>query len=141
MKTKFYFLLLSAICLLCNSCGSDEPENVIQGSSIYTVEFFSSGEDYSVTATFSANGKLMIDTSTKEEFQTTVTFTGNKKFQTKEKVIVFGSGASLISKKAAQLQMIVKKDGVTVWDEKVSITPDPDNSKTLYENVAYVTGQ
>lgn len=141
MKTNFYFLLMLAFCLLCNSCGSNSKEDEFQDGSIYTVEFVSSGEEYSVTASFSANGKPMVDTSTQEEFQTTVDFIGNKTFQTKERVLVFGAGATLSSKKASQLQMTVKKDGAIVWEESVSINPEPDNSRTLYENVAYVTEQ
>ncbi|MDL2244456.1 hypothetical protein LJC54_03005 [Parabacteroides sp. OttesenSCG-928-J18] len=141
MRTKLSILLMLVVALLCNSCGSDDPEDILQDGSIYTVEFISSGEDYSVTASFSANGKPMIDTSTKKEFLTTVDFTGKKTFQTKEKVLIFGAGATLSSKKASQLQMTVKKDGVTVWTENVSINPEPENTRMLYENVAYVTGQ
>lgn len=143
MKTKFYSLLLSAVVLLCNSCGgSDDPDEILQGGSIYTVEFTASGENYSATANFvTVAGIPMIDVDTGTEFYTTLEFTGKKTYRTKAKTTAFAAGAVLSSKFTSILQMTVKKDGEIVWVETASIYPGPEDTQTIHKTVAYATSQ
>lgn len=149
MKTFDFILITLPVAMsmvFLYSCDSGpDPDLFDKDLGIYKVILTASGEDYTAGANITnlSNVPLIDETKGVNMQQCTVLedFTGEQIYSTSENVHFFTAQGLITSKKVASLRMRVYKDGKSIYENTISITPEIESNQSITKNLIFTNIQ